>query len=512
MVTRDSSRSSRDQMSCRFIIFLLVLASICVILMGISVWVISSTIEPINLIQTVPNLAHHFSRNSIIGSESDDDDGGVGGVDHNHVRSPISPSSTLSNTTTTTTAFHANNGFKNHTIRRKIWTRSGKRQILERGLAAARAVIRRAGSSSNFLTTRNDTDYVPNSVVYRNPKAFYQSYVEMEKRFKVYVYEEGELPISHDGPCKNIYAIEGRFIHEMENGAKRFRTREGERAHVYFMPFSVTWMVKYLYEANSRDLDPLRRYVADYINLISTRYPFWNTTKGADHFIVACHDWGPHATEGNQFLYNTSIRVFCNANSSESFNPQKDVSLPEIHLLTGEMPSAFHSPPENATRPLLAFFAGGLHGIIRPILFQHWKGRDDDMQVHEYLPEGMGDYHNFMLKSKFCLCPSGYEVASPRVVEAIYAGCVPVILSDSYVLPFSDVLKWDEFSISVEISDIPRLKEILSSVSEEKYRRLKEGLKTVRKHFVLNNPAKRFDVFHMILHSIWLRRLNVGLA
>ena len=222
---------------------------------------------------------------------------------------------------------------------------------------------------------------------------------------------------------------------------------------------------------------------------------------------------GPHASEGNSFVYNTSIRVLCNANSSESFNPQKDVSLPEIHLLTGDIPTAFNPPPENATRPHLAFFAGGLHGPIRPILLQHWKGRDDDLQVYEYLPEGLEDYHSFMLKSKFCLCPSGYEVASPRIVEAIYAECVPVILSESYVLPFSDVLNWEAFSIKVEVSDIPKLKEILSSVSEEKYLRLKEGLKAVRKHFVLNQPAKRFDVFHMILHSIWLRRINInGLA
>jgi len=220
---------------------------------------------------------------------------------------------------------------------------------------------------------------------------------------------------------------------------------------------------------------------------------------------------GPHASEGNPNLYNNSIRVLCNANSSEGFNPQKDVSLPEIHLYGGNIsPKLLPSPQSTAPRHYLAFFAGGLHGLIRPILLRHWKGRDPELQVHEYLPKNL-DYYTLMLQSNFCLCPSGYEVASPRIVEAIYAECVPVILSKNYVLPFSDVLRWEAFSIQIDVEDIPRLKEILRAIPEAKYVRLIQGIRAVRRHFVLNKPAKRFDVFHMILHSVWLRRLNLKL-
>lgn len=220
---------------------------------------------------------------------------------------------------------------------------------------------------------------------------------------------------------------------------------------------------------------------------------------------------GPHASRGNPDLYNRSIRVLCNANSSEGFNPQKDVSLPEIHLYDGNIsPKLLSIPRQTVPRPYLAFFAGGLHGPIRPILLNNWRGKDPDLQVHEYLPKKL-DYYTMMLQSKFCLCPSGHEVASPRIVEAIYAECVPVILSKNYALPFSDVLRWEAFSIQVDVEDIPRLKEILSAVPEKKYRKLIQGIRAVRQHFVLNSPAKRFDVFHMILHSVWLRRLNLKL-
>ncbi|KAG8636339.1 probable glycosyltransferase At5g25310 [Manihot esculenta] len=407
------------------------------------------------------------------------------------------------------------NQFRNSTAIRKISKLiSREEELLEQGLARARASIRKAGTSSVIVSSiagvnRSDVDRV---VVYRNRAAFYRSYLEMERRFKVYVYSEGDLPIVHDGPCKDIYTIEGRFIQEMEHGARRFRTTDPRRAHVYFMPFSVTWMVKYLYKPLTYDLTPLRQFVSDYVRVVSTKYPFWNRTCGADHFMLACHDWGPHASRANPFLYNTSIRVLCNANTSEGFNPRKDVSLPEIHLYNGNFPPQLLSPPPaNTSRPYLAFFAGGLHGPIRPLLVNQWKDRDSDLRVFEYLPKDL-DYYSFMLQSKFCLCPSGHEVASPRIVEAIYAECVPVILSNYYVLPFSDVLRWDAFSVQVNVSEIPRLKEVLSSVPEDKYKNLKEGLRAVRRHFVLNQPAKRFDVFYMILHSIWLRRINLRLA
>ncbi|KAF8034991.1 hypothetical protein BT93_C1119 [Corymbia citriodora subsp. variegata] len=384
---------------------------------------------------------------------------------------------------------------------------------LELGLAQARAAIRKATKLGDCPS--NCSGHGTSKSVYRNRRAFLQSYMEMERRFKVYVYSEGEPPIVHDGPCKDIYTIEGRFIQDMEHGsaAARFGTRNPRRAHAYFMPFSVTRMVTYLYKPPTYDVTPLRQFVADYVRAVSAKYPFWNRTRGADHFMVACHDWGPHASHGDPHLYKNSIRALCNANASEGFNPQKDVSLPEIHLVDGNIsPKLLSPPPPHIPRPLLAFFAGGLHGPIRPLLLRHWKDKGDpDIRVYGYLPKHL-DYYTLMLQSRFCLCPSGYEVASPRIVESVYAECVPVIISEHYVLPFSDVLNWDAFSIKVEVSAIPRLKEILQAIPEDEYRRLRQGLRAVRRHFVLNQPAKRFDVFHMVLHSIWLRRLNLDLG
>merc|ERR1712216_875441 len=56
-------------------------------------------------------------------------------------------------------------------------------------------------------------------------------------------------------------------------------------------------------------------------------------------------------------------------------------------------------------------------------------------------------YAGVMGNSQFCLCPKGASSYTSRVFEALYAGCVPVILSDDVRLPFADLVDWSEFSI-----------------------------------------------------------------
>jgi hypothetical protein len=205
------------------------------------------------------------------------------------------------------------------------------------------------------------------------------------------------------------------------------------------------------------------------------------------------------------------IRALCNSDAKEDFVYGKDASLPETYVLTQENPLRDLGGNRASKRSILAFFAGSMHGYLRPILLQHWENKDPDMKIFGRLPKVKGrgkmNYARYMKSSKYCICAKGYEVNSPRVVEAIFYECVPVIISDNFVPPFLEVLNWESFAVFVLEKDIPNLKKILLSIPAKKYRRMQMRVKRVQQHFLWHARPVKYDVFHMILHSIWYNRV-----
>uniref|UniRef100_A0A7N0VKY7 Exostosin GT47 domain-containing protein n=1 Tax=Kalanchoe fedtschenkoi TaxID=63787 RepID=A0A7N0VKY7_KALFE len=163
---------------------------------------------------------------------------------------------------------------------------------IEDGLAKARFAIRQAILNQNY-TSDVDQPFIPSGSIYRNSFAFHQSHIEMVKRFKVWVYKEGDLPLVHIGPVNNIYAVEGQFIDEMDGQRlSPFTAQNRDEAHVFFLPISVAKIIHFVYRPiTSFSRDRLQRIVVDYIRVVAQKYPHWNTSQGADHFMVSCHDW-----------------------------------------------------------------------------------------------------------------------------------------------------------------------------------------------------------------------------
>ncbi|KAI3935764.1 hypothetical protein MKX01_032948 [Papaver californicum] len=388
--------------------------------------------------------------------------------------------------------------------------------LLVQSHSASRSMKPRGSSPRDreILSARSQIENAPfiksdrelHAPLFRNISRFKRSYELMERMLKVYVYKEGAKPIFHTPPLKGIYASEGWFMKQLERN-KRFVVKDPRKAHLFYLPFSTRALQQTMYVPNSHSHKNLIEYLKNYLDTIVARHPFWNRTGGADHFLAACHDWAP--AETNDYM-STCIRALCNADVSVGFKIGKDASLPETYVHSASNPLRYLGGEPPSKRKILAFFAGGMHGYLRPILLKHWENKDPDMQI--YGPMGGGkkkkmNYIQSMKSSKYCICARGYEVNSPRVVESIFFECVPVIISDNFVPPFFEVLNWEAFAVFVPETEIPNLKNILLSIPEERYLAMQMNVKKVQQQFLWHTSPLKYDVFHMILHSIWYNRV-----
>lgn len=117
-----------------------------------------------------------------------------------------------------------------------------------------------------------------------------RSYELMETKLKIYVYREGKRPVFHKPVLKGIYASEGWFMKQLKAN-KTFVTKNPRRAHLFYLPFSSKMLEDTLYVPGSHSDKNLVKFLKSYLDLISSKYHFWNKTGGSDHFLVSCHDW-----------------------------------------------------------------------------------------------------------------------------------------------------------------------------------------------------------------------------
>jgi len=57
------------------------------------------------------------------------------------------------------------------------------------------------------------------------------------------------------------------------------------------------------------------------------------------------------------------------------------------------------------------------------------------------------EYFDIMGSSHFCLIPEGTSSWTNHLYESFFAGCIPFILSDKYVLPFQELIDWQSLSV-----------------------------------------------------------------
>ena len=348
-------------------------------------------------------------------------------------------------------------------------------------------------------------------------------------------------PVYHDYK----YAIEGLFEDLLQTST--FYTTDPEQANFFFVPVRCAAQ-RFSVASRAEGQVKAEEATRGIVEHIKHTLPYWNRSLGSDHFFLCTHDMGAScAASADPHLLKHAIAIVNTAEYNDPFfSPHKDISLPSnpgdgcptctqgsLGKMPLEMRDSFGSKREHAdvgedhaindNRPLwpsfglnspsvkskrssqvLAFFVGNLaHGQLRTRMRARWGHDPDIVLVDGMLP--LAAYHERLRSARFCLHLRGHRGWSPRLMDIVWAGCVPVIIADHYHPPLQGLLDWDTFSIRVREEDVDHLKDILLGISAADYMLLTRRLARARDHLIWNNPPIPFDAFYSLLLLLWRR-------
>ncbi|EIW68408.1 hypothetical protein TREMEDRAFT_32575 [Tremella mesenterica DSM 1558] len=121
------------------------------------------------------------------------------------------------------------------------------------------------------------------------------------------------------------------------------------------------------------------------------------------------------------------------------------------------------------------------------------------------------EYMKEISGARFCPQPTGIAGWSPRINDAIYAGCIPVLTAEGTHYPFADFLDWSKFSIRIKPTELDQLERILSAIPLEQLEEMQANLMLVREAFIYStdeNPEdelKRRGPMFFALHEAGMR-------
>jgi hypothetical protein len=100
-------------------------------------------------------------------------------------------------------------------------------------------------------------------------------------------------------------------------------------------------------------------------------------------------------------------------------------------------------------------------------------------------------YADASRQSKFVFATRGYGRSSFRFFEVLKLSSIPIYIWDDVEwLPYKDILNYNDFCISIHESEIPKVQEMMESVSEERYNQMLENYGKVKNYFELKGMSE----------------------
>ncbi|XP_062291957.1 exostosin-1b [Scomber scombrus] len=293
--------------------------------------------------------------------------------------------------------------------------------------------------------------------------------------FKVYVYPQQKGEKISESYQNILSTIEG----------SRFYTSDPGQACLFVLSL------------DTLDRDQLS---PQYVHNLKTKVqnlPLWN--DGRNHLIFNLYSgtW-PDYTEdlgfdiGQAMLAKASI-------STDNFRPNFDVSIPlfsKEHPRTGGDRGFLKYNSIPPFRKYMLVFKGkryltGIGSDTRNALYHVHNAEDvvllttckhgKDWQKHkdarcdkDNAEYDKYDYKEMLHNSTFCLVPRGRRLGSFRFLEALQAACVPVMLSNGWELPFSEIIDWNTAAVIGDERLLLQIPTTVHSIHQDKILSLRQ--------------------------------------
>ncbi|XP_063756169.1 exostosin-1b [Eleginops maclovinus] len=293
--------------------------------------------------------------------------------------------------------------------------------------------------------------------------------------FKVYVYPQQKGEKISESYQNILSTIEG----------SRFYTSDPGQACLFILSL------------DTLDRDQLS---PQYVHNLKTKVqnlPLWN--DGRNHLIFNLYSgtW-PDYTEDLGFDISQAMLAKASI-STENFRPNFDVSIPlfsKEHLRTGGERGFLKYNSIPPFRKYMLVFKGkryltGIGSDTRNALHHVHNAEDvvllttckhgKDWQKHKDVrcdkdnaEYDKYDYKEMLHNSTFCLVPRGRRLGSFRFLEALQAACVPVMLSNGWELPFSEIIDWNTAAVIGDERLLLQIPTTVRSIHQDKILSLRQ--------------------------------------
>jgi len=276
----------------------------------------------------------------------------------------------------------------------------------------------------------------------------------------------------------SMFAAEPYLFHSLSKHP--LRTQQALEADFFYVPLH-SMCIKQK-QKKYPDLLQNKKLFEQGILHVQTNWPYWRRNYGTDHIFTAVHDFSTcfawREPENKRMRYdfgtkNATFLVYSGDVSTKCFRQSQDIVIPPF------VPDTRRSIDFHFQRDWLAYFQGTVQWItwqneivhtysrgVRQTLYRLYKN-SSEIHIHDGALNNVEDYYSRFKRCKFAICPLGMASWSPRTVEALVHGSIPVIVSDSIVLPFSNIIDWRAISIQVSEEDACRpghLQNILENI------------------------------------------------